>query len=256
MSDQRFRLDGRVALVTGASRGLGAHFAHTLARAGASLALTARDMDRLEEVAGSIRASGGRALAVHMDVTSRESVCKAFDTVSREVGTVTVLVNNSGTTHVQRALELDEATWDRVLDTNLKGLWLTTQEGARHMVAAKGGGSVINIASILAFRVAGAVAPYAASKAAVVQLTRALALEFARHHIRVNAIAPGYILTDMNRDFFASSAGEAMIKRIPQRRLGNPEDLDGALLLLASEASRYITGSTIVVDGGHLQSSL
>jgi NAD(P)-dependent dehydrogenase (short-subunit alcohol dehydrogenase family) len=153
-------------------------------------------------------------------------------------------------------LEASESDWDQILDTNLKGAWLVAQAVARHMADHKQGGSIVNIASITGLRVAGQVSAYATSKAALLHLTRSMALELARHKIRVNAIAPGYIATELNQDFFASPAGEALIKRIPQRRLGQPEELDGALLLLASNASSYMTGSTIVVDGGHLQSSL
>ncbi|MDX1489454.1 MAG: SDR family oxidoreductase, partial [Acidiferrobacterales bacterium] len=165
-------------------------------------------------------------------------------------------VNNAGVTHSTPALEVSQTDWQAVIDTNLKGAWLVAQEGTRRLVAAAVGGSIINIVSVLAFRVVGHTAAYAASKAGLVQLTRTLALEWARYQIRVNAIAPGYIATDLNREFLASAAGQAMIKRIPQRRAGSPDDLDGALLLLASDASRYMTGSVIVVDGGHLQSTL
>ncbi len=251
-----FSVEGRVALVTGASRGLGRHFACTLARHGARVALCARDLGLLKAAVEEIRAAGGEGIALPMDVCDADSVAEAFQRAGSQLGAVTVVVNNSGVAGAERALEVDEAAWDRVLDTNLKGAWRVAQTAAKAMVAADSGGSIINIASILAFRVAGGVSPYAASKAGLVQLTRALALELARHRIRVNAIAPGYFATEMNQDFFNSPQGEAMIKRIPQRRVGDPGDLDGALLLLASDASGYMTGSTIVVDGGHLCSTL
>jgi NAD(P)-dependent dehydrogenase (short-subunit alcohol dehydrogenase family) len=251
-----FDLSGRVALVTGASSGLGRHFAQTLARAGASVALAARRLDRLEALAKTIAEEGGRAAAIVLDVTDTASVPLAFDAAEAALGPVDVLVNNSGVARTSRVLELEERDWDFVLDTNLKGAWLVAQECARRMVSAGRGGTIVNIVSITAFRVAGGLAAYAASKAALAQLTRAMALELARDGVRVNALAPGYVRTEINQDFFDSPAGEAMIRRVPQRRIGEPEDLDGALLLLASDASRYMTGSIITVDGGHLQSSL
>lgn len=251
-----FDLSDRPALITGASGGLGAHFARTLAAHGAPVALAARRSERLQALARDIEAVGGRAVAVAMDVTDASSVARAFATVEAALGPVRVLINNSGIATPGAAIETSEEDWDRVLDTNLKGAFLVAREGARRMVAAGASGSIINIASILGFRVGVGLASYAASKAGLKQLTRALALELARSRIRVNAIAPGYIETDMNREFFASEPGLAMIRRIPQRRLGQPEDLDGVLLLLASDASDFMTGATLVVDGGHLVSGL
>jgi NAD(P)-dependent dehydrogenase (short-subunit alcohol dehydrogenase family) len=252
-----FDLSGKVALVTGASGGLGLHFARTLAAAGARVALAARRREQLEANVAAIAGAGPEAVAVAMDVTDPGSVERAVAEVAERFGgPATVVVNNSGVTASETALDLDPADWDKVMDTNVKGAWLVARAAARRMIDAKVGGSVVNVASILGFRVAGRVAPYAASKAALVQLTRALALEWARYGIRVNAIAPGYVETDINRDFFASDPGKALVARIPQRRLGRPGDLDGALLLLASDASAYMTGSAVVVDGGHLQSTL
>jgi NAD(P)-dependent dehydrogenase (short-subunit alcohol dehydrogenase family) len=251
-----FDVTGKVILVTGASSGLGRHFATLLAGRGATVVLAARRLDALHEAVAAIEASGGRAMAIRLDVTQAAACTACFDDVERAVGPVDVLVNNSGVTAAVPVLDLDEADWDRILDTNLKGAWLVTREFGRRSRAAKRGGSVVNVASILGVRIAGQVAAYAASKAALLQLTAAMALELARYGIRVNALAPGYIATDLNRAFFASEAGKALIARIPQRRLGTPEDLDGPLLLLASEASRFMTGATIAADGGHLVSSL
>lgn len=254
MSDL-FRLDGSCALVTGASGSLGRHFADVLARAGAAVVVAARRLDRLETIAAGIRAAGGEAMAVALDVTDAGSIGAAFAAAEASLGPVTVVVNNAGLTISKPLLEHDEADWDKVMDTNLKGAWLVAQEAARRMTAS-GGGNIINIASILGLRVAGAVPVYSASKAGLIHLTRAMALDLARYEIRVNALAPGYFETELNRDFFAGEAGQRLIKRIPQRRLGRLEDLDGALLYLASDASRYVTGSVVAVDGGHLVSSL
>jgi NAD(P)-dependent dehydrogenase (short-subunit alcohol dehydrogenase family) len=252
----RFEVKGEVALVTGASSGLGAHFARVLAGAGASVVLAARRSERLAALAAEIDERGGRAAAVTMDVTDAASVAAGFDAAQASLGTVTLLVNNSGVAVTARSLDLEEAEWDRVLDTNLKGAWLVAREAARRLVAAECGGAIVNIASIVAFGVVGGLGAYAASKAGLVQLTRTMANELARHDIRVNAIAPGYIETEINRGFFQTPAGQSMIRSVPQRRLGDPSDLDGALLLLASKASRYMTGSTVVVDGGHLCTGL
>ena len=255
-ADELFEVRGRTALITGASGGLGRHFASTLARHGARVLLAARRTEHLAEVESSIRSEGGEAQWVHLDVTESASVAGAFDAAEAAFGTVTILVNNAGVAIAKPALALEVSQWDQVVDTNLKGAWLVATEAARRMVAAGRGGSIINIASIVGLRVAGGLSSYAASKAGLVHLTRSLALELARHDIRVNRLAPGYILTDINTEFFSTPAGESMIKRIPQRRLGSPRDLDGVLLLLASDASAYMTGSVVTVDGGHLHSSL
>ena len=249
-------LSDRPVLITGASGGLGAHFARTLARHGAPVALTARRVDRIGALAQEIESSGGRAVAVEMDVTDAESVRDAFADAERALGTVRVLVNNSGVARPIGILDCDDAQWNEVIETNLSGASRVARQAAQRMVAAKRSGSIINITSILGDRVISGLSSYAASKAGLKHLGEAMALELARHRIRVNAIAPGYIETDMNRDFFASEAGLAMIARIPQRRLGRPADLDGALLLLASDASDFMTGTTLVVDGGHLVSAL
>lgn len=251
-----FRLDGRTALVTGASSGLGRHFARTLAAAGAAVAVAARRADKLASLVDEIVIDGGQAHAVALDVTDAASVHAAFDAIAAWRGVPDVIVNNAGVAVARPLHEQTEDDWDGVLATNLKGAWLVAQEGSRRLVAQGQGGAVVNIASITGERVAGGVAPYCASKAALLQLTRAMALELAASHIRVNALAPGYVATELNRDFLASSAGQRLMSRIPQKRFGEPADLDGALLLLASEAGRFMTGSVIAVDGGHLVSSL
>jgi NAD(P)-dependent dehydrogenase (short-subunit alcohol dehydrogenase family) len=256
MSRDIFSLAGQGALVTGASGGLGRHFAGVLARAGARVVLAARRPALLEQAVADLRAEGHAVMATVMDVTEAASVAAAFLQAAEAFGPLSILVNNSGIAVSASSLDLAEEDWDRVLDTNLKGAWLVSQVFARNAKVGGTGGTIINVASILGFRVAGHVSAYAVSKAGLVQLTCAMALELARFGIRVNALAPGYIATDLNRSFFKSEAGRAMIARMPQRRLGALEDLDGPLLLLASGASRYMTGSTITVDGGHLVSSL
>lgn len=251
-----FNLEKRIALVTGASSGLGRHFAATLAQAGARVAVCARRLDKTQELVEQLREAGYEALAVAMDVSSAASVREAFSQIEQDLGTIDLIVNNAGVAATQSVLEHDEATWNQVLDTNLKGAFLVAQEGARRLVQNGKGGSIVNIASILGERVAGGASSYAASKAGLIQLTKAMALELARHGIRVNALAPGYVSTDLNRDFLASDAGQRLMARIPQRRFASPEELDGPLLLLASDAGSYITGAVLAVDGGHLVSSL
>ena len=245
-----FDLTGRVAIVTGASGGLGRHFAVTLAKAGAKVAVAARRSDGLAETARQIESFDGRALPVVLDVTDAASVRNSVAEAETELGAISILVNNAGIAIDKPALEQNEADWDKVLDTNLKGAWLMAQEVARHMVDHGHGGSIINIASVLGLTGTGGVAAYCTSKAGLINLTRALSVELARHDIRVNALALGYFETEINSAYRASPAGQDMAKRIPQRRFGKAEDLDGALLLLASEASRYMTGSVLVVDGG------
>jgi 3-oxoacyl-[acyl-carrier protein] reductase len=247
---EMFDLTGKVALVTGASSGLGAHFAEVLAAHGAHVALLARRHERLEALKARIEGEGGRAVAVAADVTAREEVQHAFDTVEAQLGTVTVVVNNAGIAHTDRAVEVSEEQWRRILATNLDAVFFCSQEAARRMLAAGKSGSIINIASVLGLGVAKGTIAYATAKAGVIQLTKTLGLELAFRGIRVNAIAPGWFVTDINRNLLMSDRGAAIKREIPVGRFGEDGDLDGALLLLASDAGRFIAGATIVVDGG------
>ena len=257
MSEEfKVSLAGRRALVTGASKGLGAHFAHTLAAAGASVAVAARDVSACETICAKLRDSGVKAVAVAMDVSSRASVEMAVAKAANELGGLDILINNAGVTQTVPLIDQDEMGWNRIFDTNLKGAFFTGQAAARIMRDNRSGGSIVNVASILGHRVAGQVAAYAASKAALVQLTKSMALEWARFGIRANALCPGYIATDLNQEFLSGDAGQALMKRIPQRRFGTLTDLDGPLLFLCSNASSYVNGSSLVADGGHLVSSL
>ncbi|ANB72391.1 2-deoxy-D-gluconate 3-dehydrogenase [Paraburkholderia phytofirmans OLGA172] len=255
-TDVNFALDGKRVLVTGASEGLGRHFAQLLARAGATVAIVARNADKLEELASQIEADGGTAIWTTMDVTCSESVARGLDFFVSSVGVPDIVVNNAGRTIARPILKQSEADWDAVIDTNLKGCWLVATEAARRMVEVGKEGNIINVASILGQRVAGGVAPYAISKAGVLHATKAMALEFARFGIRVNSLLPGYISTNLNREFLASEDGMRLRKRIPSRRLNEMTDLDGPLLLLASDAGRGMSGACVAVDGAHLVSSL
>jgi 3-oxoacyl-[acyl-carrier protein] reductase len=250
--DSIFDLAGKVALVTGASSGLGVRFADVLAAQGAAVVLVARRADRLAALKERIEQSGGRAAVAEADVRDRAAMAAAFDVAEQTFGTVTILVNNAGVVHSARALEHSEEDWRRVLSTNLDAVFYWAQEAARRMLTAGTGGSIVNIASVLGFSPDKGVIAYAAAKAGVIQLTKALAIELAFKGIRVNAIAPGWITTEINRDYLASERGSAMKRQIAMGRFGEVEDLDGPLLLLASDAGRYMTGSTIVADGGQL----
>lgn len=250
-------LAGKRVVITGASSGLGKHFAHVLNRAGARLGLLARREDRLSSLAAELQSeSGAKADFAVCDIVKPAAVTEALLKLHAGLGGIDVLINNAGVTGQAAALEVSLEDWDRVIDTNLRGSWLAATQTARLMVLDNNPGSIINIASILGLRGASQVAPYAISKAGVVQMTKVLALEWARHGVRVNALAPGYFATDINTEFFAGDAGKALISRVPQRRLGDLSELDGPLLLLASDASSFITGAVIPVDGGHLVSSL
>ena len=249
---QLFDLTGKVALVTGASSGLGVRFAEVLAENGAAVALVARRADRLAALQARIAQAGGRAIAVEADVRDRNGMSAAFDVAEKAFGTVTVLINNAGVSHSNRAVELPAEEWQRIIATNLDAVFFWAQEAARRMLVAGKGGAIVNVASVLGFGVSKGTAAYAVAKAGVIQLTKALGLELAFKGVRVNAIAPGWIVTDLNRDYLMSEQGAAITREIPVGRFGEERDLDGALLLLASDAGRFITGATIVVDGGQM----
>lgn len=251
-----FDLSGKCILITGASSGIGAHFAGVAAGAGASVALVARREDRLADQVDAIRRAGGQAFAVAMDVCDEASIEKALGTIEREFAPVDVLINNAGIAVTKTFLDTDNQDWNRLLDTNVIGLAAVARHVAQRMIEAGRGGSIVNIGSILGVRPGNMTVAYGASKAAVVHLTRGMSLELARADIRVNAVLPGFIASDLSPIKDDPAALERLKRQIPQRRTGEMEDLDGALLLLASEASRYMTGSTITVDGGHSSNSL
>jgi len=253
-----FSLQGNVAVLSGASTGIGRHMAGTLAAAGAKVVLGARSVAKLEERVAEIRAAGGDAFAAPLDVSDIKSVVAFFDAAEKRFGGVDILVNNAGVeAGAHTYVTLDDEGWDTVIDTNLKGLWWMTRELTRRVAAQKRAGAVVvNISSITSERTTKGIFPYAVSKAGVNQATRVMALEGAKYNVRVNALAPGYIYTNVSKALLDSDVAPEFVKRIPQRRLGEFTDLDGPLLLLASDASRYMTGSIVVVDGGHTVSSL
>ena len=250
-------IKGRSIFITGASSGIGEHIARLCARLGAKVAIAARRVDALRDLEGELRASGAAgALAIELDVSDAVAVERAIRSARHEFGALDVVVNNAGVAPDGAAIDMPMDRFDRVLDINLRGAYAVATSAARVWREDGRGGSLVNIASILGLRQAAGVSPYAISKAGMVQMTKVLALEWARHGVRVNALAPGYIDTPMTSDFFASDVGKAMLNRIPMRRIGKPEDLDGPFLLLASEAGSYMTGAVIPVDGGHVVNSL
>ena len=258
MGLERFRLDGKTAVITGASSGFGHHFAGVLAEAGANVVLGARREEKIEARTREIEAAGGHALGLPLDVRDRGSIERFLDRAWSHFGSVDILVNNAGVEAGAKTYTMiDEEDWDYVLDTNLKSAWLASKLYTEQVLAREqGGGNIVNVASITAFRTIKGQFPYAVSKAALVKATEVMALEGAKFGIRVNALAPGYILTNVSRVLLESPKSESFVKGIPQRRYGEFEDLDGPLLLLASDASSYMTGSTVVVDGGHICAEL
>ncbi|MEM7135669.1 MAG: glucose 1-dehydrogenase [Myxococcota bacterium] len=249
MDGSRFSLDGKVALVTGASSGIGRSLGLAMASAGAAVVVAARRIDRLEDVVATIEAKDGKAFAVKMDVTDRSSVDDAFKRAEGAVGVVDVIVNNAGVADPKSFTKIDEASRNFVMDTNFNGVWNVAQEGSRRLIEAKRPGSIINIASVLGLGVQKGQSAYCASKGAVIQLTRALAIDLMRYGIRVNAIAPGWFKTEMNAEFFESPDGQAYVQTMPARRLGEVEELAGPAVLLASDAGSFINGVVLPVDG-------
>jgi NAD(P)-dependent dehydrogenase (short-subunit alcohol dehydrogenase family) len=248
--DALFGLNGKVALISGASSGIGLHIAGVFARAGAAVALAARRMEKTEAAARELLAEGHRACALPLDVTRTSTIAAAFDAAEQMLGAgVDVLFNNAGVAYITRFVEQDEAQIERIFDTNLKGAFLVAQEAARRM-SRTGKGAIVNVASTSGLRAGGLMSSYGASKAGLLHLTRVMALELAHKGIRVNALCPGNFETEMHSTFREHGLEENLLKRIPQHRFGKPEDLDGAALLLASDAGRYMTGAVIVVDGG------
>ncbi len=242
---------GRVAFVTGASSGLGARFARVLAAAGAKLVLAARREDRLAALAAELRADGAEAITVSLDVASNASISAAAAMAEKQLGPIGILVNNAGISRQARLEDVTEEDYDDVMATNLKGAFFMAQAAARQMIAHRVEGRIVNIASIAGLRALGQLSTYSMSKAAMVQMTKSMAREWGRHGINTNAICPGYIATEISTDFVDTEGGRKLLASLPRRRLGEPRDLDGLLLLLCSgEPSRFLNGSIIAADDG------
>ncbi len=256
MTDSLFSMQGKTVLVTGASSGLGAHFAKVLARAGAKVAIGARRADKLAATLEEIKAAGGDAMSVPLDVNDADSVAKALSGVEAAMGPITVLINNAGVAKSNYCLKVDEESWDFVMDTNLKSVWRLARSVAARCAELKIPGSIVNVASVLGLRAQFGESTYCVSKAAVVQLSKAMAMELAIKNIRVNALCPGYFVTELNDEKLESESGQAMMANTPSKRVGKLHELDGALLLLASDAGSYVTGIALPVDGGHVVSSM
>ncbi len=244
------RLDGKTALVTGASSGLGDRFARLLAESGAAVAIAARRLDRLEQLASAIAQNGGRAHAVAMDVTDVASVRAGVAAAEAALGPIDVLVNNSGVSVTARIGDIEEPDYDFVMNTNLKGAFFVAQAVGRSMIASKRPGRIINIASAAGLQPLGQISVYGMSKAGVIHMTRSMALEWGRYNINVNALCPGYIETENNRDYWNTEGGRKLLAQLPRRRVGKPEDLDGLVLLLASDRSGFVNGAAIAADDG------
>ncbi len=246
-----FDMTGKVAMVTGASSGLGEHFVKILAERGAKVVAAARRVDRLEALVAEINAAGGEAIAVALDVTNKASITQAFDQAEAAFGPVTVVSNNAGVAHMESALTMSDEKWDQIMDTNLKGAWMVATEAGRRMIAAGVGGSIVNTASIMGIRVARGQTGYCASKAAVIHMTKGLALELVRKHIRVNALCPGYFATEMTAGYFEDVSGQAFLKATPAQRAGTMDEITAPFLLLASDAGAFVNGVALPVDGAH-----
>ena len=251
MLNTEFNLEGKIALVTGASSGLGAHFCKILAERGAKVIVTGRREDKIKNVVSEIRKKKGEAISIPLDVTDNNSIKWCFDKVENTYGVVDIVSNNAGVAKPEKALSVDEESWDKVIDTNLKGVWLVSTEAARRMILKEVNGSIVNTSSIQGFRVAMDRASYAASKAAVIQLTKALALEWSEHKIRVNALCPGFFFTEMTENYFTSPKFSKYLSSLVPKRIGNIDEITAPFLLLASNAGSYVNGISIPVDGGH-----